>query len=138
MTREIDLNLFTGSALPLTVNYASLADKIVTTGFGPFKVTEYSKCKGFKHANTAGFKVSLISSEEYSEIYNVTLALNNKMYYFIDKLDKRTGEIARNFILSNQFVTDTIKLTHVVNTDKITPLLRNDLLQSFNCLTLDC
>ena len=58
--------------------------------------------------------------------------------YFIDKLDKRTGEIARNFILSNQFVTDTIKLTHVVNTDKITPLLRNDLLQSFNCLTLDC
>ena len=82
MTREIDLNLFT---FPLTVNYASLADKIVTTGFGPFKVTEYSKCKGFKHANTAGFKVSLISSEEYSEIYNVTLALNNKMYYFIDK-----------------------------------------------------
>ena len=41
------------------------------------------------------------------------------MYYFIDKLDKRTGEIARNFILSNQFVTDTIKLTHVVNTDKM-------------------
>ena len=133
MTREIDLNLFT---FPLTVNYASLADKITTTGFGPFKVTEYSKCKGFKHANTAGFKVSLISSEEYSEIYNVTLALNNKMYYFIDKLDKRTGEIARNFILSNQFVTDTIKLTHVVNTDKITPLLRNDVAPPFNHFTI--
>jgi DNA polymerase type B, organellar and viral len=131
--KKVDLETF---PFPLTVDYESLADKIVDN----YLYVEYTNCKGFKDSKFASFRVTHMYENETTKISSVYLVINKEIYQFNDIFEKDTGIVERKFLDGTTISSANFKIEEISNPTKINLLKAKDNqeLGNFKGLTLDC